>query len=126
VLPGCGSDGASAGPVEKQLLEAVAAIGATHDDRALRGKLGRTFAKLEHDRATTAAGRRARSLTAEGLRSSLGALQSNIAFAENDSGNIEAATRDAVRADRLWRRAAKLLRSAGRVLGLRVGRLRGY
>ena len=46
--------------------------------------------------------------------------------AYNEEGNIERAVRDAVRADRYLDRGARLLRAAGRALGIRVGKLNGH
>jgi hypothetical protein len=53
-------------------------------------------------------------------------VQSRIDFVENDRGNIDAATRDAKRADAGLREGARLLRAAGRLLDVRVGTLGGY
>jgi hypothetical protein len=53
-------------------------------------------------------------------------VEAVIAFVENDSGNIAAATRDAKRADRFLKRGADQLRAAGRVLGTRIGDVDGY
>jgi hypothetical protein len=44
----------------------------------------------------------------------------------NDSGNLEGSVRDAVRADRDLRKGARLLRAAGRSLGIRIGKLNGF
>lgn len=46
-------------------------------------------------------------------------------FINNDSGNIEAATRDAKRADHYLNGGASRLRAAGRAFGLRIGKLNG-
>ncbi len=48
------------------------------------------------------------------------------AFTRNNSDNVEAATWDAIRADRSLTRGTNLLRAAGRALGLHVGSLNGY
>jgi hypothetical protein len=53
-------------------------------------------------------------------------VQSRIDFHENDRGNIEAATRDANRANTALTKGATLLRAAGRLLDVRVGMLNGY
>jgi hypothetical protein len=52
-------------------------------------------------------------------------VQAQLALIKNDSGNIEAAIRDAKRADRCLERGARLLRAAGRSFGIRVGKLDG-
>jgi hypothetical protein len=44
----------------------------------------------------------------------------------NDSGNLSGATRDAMQTVHSRTQGAKLLRAAGRVLGLRLGSLDGY
>jgi hypothetical protein len=119
---GCGS---SESPVKRDLLRGVAQIRDTHDAKKLQTELRRTLARLRRDRASTAAERRARRLAVAGFESMLKGLQSQIDFYANDSGNIEAATRDALRADRSRARGAKLLRAAGRALGLRIGDLDG-
>lgn len=62
----------------------------------------------------------------QGFAWTLKGIESRIDFVENDSGNIEAATRDAARADRALKRGASLLRAAGRVLGVHVPSLNGY
>jgi len=53
-------------------------------------------------------------------------VDAQIDFIENDRGQIEAATRDAIKANRHKERGADLLRTAGRELDVTVGRLRGY
>ena len=47
---------------------------------------------------------------------SLDGVQGRIDFVDNDRGNIEAATRDALRADRGMAKGARLLRAASRAL----------
>jgi hypothetical protein len=99
----------------------VAAIRGTPDYVALRAELGRTLRRL---RATHDG--QARLLAIRGFEATLHGVQSRIDFVENDRGNIEAATRDARKADASLRRGAILLRAAGRLLGERVGKLNGY
>jgi hypothetical protein len=53
-------------------------------------------------------------------------IGSQLDFIENDSGEVAAATRDAVRADRYLTRGANRLRAAGRALGVQIGDLNGY
>ena len=86
----------------------------------------RTVAGLRVTRGSTAAGRRARLLALAGFDSTLDGIAAQLAFERNDSGNIEAATRDAKRADRFLRRGADDLRAAGRLLDVEVGTLHGY
>ena len=112
--------------VKQELLRGVAQIRATNDRRKLQALLTRTLARLRHTRGSTADGRRARELAVQGLESTLEGLKSLIDFDENDSGNIEAATRDAKRADRFLKRGANRLRAAGSALGIRIGDLNGY
>ena len=124
LLPGCGSS-KSESRVERDLLRGVAQIRDTHDAKKLQTELRRTLASLRGDPASTEAERRARALGSLGFAATLGGLRSQIDFYENDNGNIEAATRDALRADRLRARGARLLRAAGGALGLRIGPLGG-
>jgi hypothetical protein len=81
------------------------------------------------DRPSSACARRgttAGALALRGFEATLRGVQARINFHENDSGNIEAATRDARRANVELSRGAKLLRAAGRLLDTRVGSLNGY
>jgi hypothetical protein len=112
--------------VKRELLGAVAEIRAIHERRRLHAELTRALARLRRTRGSTAGGRRARELAILGLGLTLRGVEAQIAFEENDSGNIEAATRDAKRADRFLKRGADQLRAAGRALGTRVGDVDGY
>jgi hypothetical protein len=112
--------------VKARLLRGVAQIRGTHDMKRLDRKLVRTIATLRRDRGSTPAGRRGRTLAIEGFTWTLKGVKARRAFIENDSGNIEAATRDAIAADRGFRKGAKLLRQAGRAFGLRLGKINGY
>jgi hypothetical protein len=111
--------------VRRELLGAVAQIRSLRG-RPLHAELTRTLAELRGARGSTAAGRRARGIAVLGLESTLRGVEAVIAFVENDSGNIAAATRDAKRADRFLKRGADQLRAAGRVLGTRIGDVDGY
>jgi hypothetical protein len=122
LVAGCGS---SESRVKRDLLRGVAQIRDTNDAKKLQTELRRTLARLRGEAASTAAERRARALGSRGFAATLIGLQSQIDFYENDSGNIEAATRDALRADRFRARGARLLRAACRALGLRIGPLAG-
>ena len=68
----------------------------------------------------------ARRLAIAGFEATLRGVEARIDFVENDSGNVAAATRDSQRADAGLSRGARLLRAAGRLLGLHVGALNGY
>jgi len=120
LLAGCGSS--SSGEVRAAFDEGLAAIRGTQDFEQLRSELRRTLGRL---RATQHDGE-PRRLALRGLEATLRGVQARIDFHENDSGNIEAATRDARRANHELSRGAKLLRAAGRLLGTRVGSLNGY
>jgi Fic family protein len=130
VIAGCGSSKSAEATadvsIKRHLLHGVAQMRATHDRKKLRAALGRTLASLRRDEARTAAGRRGRLLAIEGFESTLEGVRSELDFIENDSGNIEAATRDAKRADRYLKRGADRLRAAGRTFGVRIGTLRGH
>jgi hypothetical protein len=99
----------------------VAAIRSTHDYQRLRSRLELTISRLR-----AADDGDARRLALGGFEATLQGVEARIDFVENDRGNIEAATRDAKRADAGLGRGARLLRAAGRLLGVRVGSLNGY
>ena len=103
----------------------IAQVRGTHDYEQLRARVARTIAQLRQDRAPTAAERRAKELAIQGFGSTLKGVESEIAFHENDSGEVAAATRDAARALRFLSLGASQLRAAGRILGVRVGTLNG-
>ena len=69
--------------------------------------------------------RRAGRLALRGFQSTLRGVEAQIDFHRNDRGNIRAATRDARRANAGLGEGARLLRAAGRQLGVRVGTLNG-
>jgi hypothetical protein len=127
---GCGSAPSGArgdDSIRRDLLSGVGQIRVNHADRKkLYTELLRTLASLRRDRPSTPAAQRARTLAIQGFEASLKGVRSLIDFSENDSGNIAAATRDAKRADRYLTRGANHLRAAGRVLGLRIGKLNGH
>jgi hypothetical protein len=123
-LGACGSQ-ASETSLEKHLGLAVAQIRDMRDYRRLHSTLERTLAAVRAARPTSATERRAKPLVVGGLRWWLRGLESQIAFVENDSGNLPIATRDAARAYHAQRRGAKLLRRAGELLGLRIRMLSG-
>ncbi len=122
LFAGCQSSGTSNADVKAALAQGVIEIRGSHDKETLHAQLLRTLARLRAVRATTPA----RNLAIRGFASTLRGLGSQLAFIQNDSGNIEAATRGAKRADRSLERGANLLRAAGRALGVQVGTLNGY
>ena len=69
---------------------------------------------------------RARQIALVGFELTQKGVRSQIDFTDNDSGEVAAATRDAKRADRYLRRGADRIRTAGLVLGTRIGELDGY
>ena len=125
LLAGCGSSSDPNASLRRDLERGVAQIRTTHDRKQLRAELRRTVTRLRRDDPSTPAGRRARRLALAGFAATLRGVQSQIDFVDNDSGNVAAATRDAIRADRFLARGARLLRAAGRVLGLHLVVRRG-
>lgn len=125
VLTGCGSE-SKADAVKAHLLDGVAQVRDTHEKKKLRSALVQTLGKLRRDDAATTADRRGRALAIQGFTWTIRGIDSQIAFIENDRGNIEAATRDAKHAYSSLTRGANRLRAAGRVFGLQIGRLNGY
>ncbi len=121
---GCGSSD-SASPNEA-FRRGVEQIHASHSATKLHERLRRTLVSLRQRQATTQAGRTARRLAIQGFAATLQGVDAQIDLLENDSGNLEAAVRDAAKADRYRSKGANLLRAAGRVLGVRVGKLGGY
>jgi hypothetical protein len=113
LVAGCGS---SSSAVERDLRRGMTQIRTTHDAKKLRAELRGTLARLRRDRASGPEERRARALAIRGFEATLDGLQGRIDFVDNDRGNIEAATRDALRADRGMARGARLLRAANRAL----------
>jgi hypothetical protein len=124
-LAGCGSSGSDEA-VRATFDRGVGQIRASHNYTALSGQLRQTIAHLRGEVASSEATRRGRRLAIAGFEQTLRGVEAQIDFTENDSGNIEAATRDARRANRYEERGAKLLRRAGRALDVTVGELRGY
>jgi hypothetical protein len=122
LVAGCGSRSA----VEQHLRSGTRAIQNTHDRRQLDAAVRRVLVQLRSDHPSSARDRRARALAIQGFELTRKGVRYLIAFDENDSGEVAAATRDAARADRYLRRAAARLRAAGRLFGVRIGDLRGY
>jgi hypothetical protein len=119
VLVGCGSTETPS--VKDEFARGIEQIRGSHDAKKLRAQVTQTLASLR--RETPAPGR---DLAIQGFEATLRGVQAQVDFIENDSGNVEAATRHAAEADRYRTRGANLLRAAGRVLGIEVGRLKGY
>ena len=128
LFAGCGtsSSGGSDESVKDDLLRGIAQIRGSHDPSTLNRQLATTLAKLRRDPASTAAGRAARRLATQGFVWTRKGVKARLDFLTNDSGNVEAATRDAMRADRYLNRGARLLRAAGRRFGIRIGTLNGH
>ena len=120
VVVGCGSS--SSALVKDEFVRGIEQIRASRDAKNLHAQLGQTLANLRRTRSATP-GRR---LAVEGFVATLRGVQAQVDLIENDSGNLEAAVRDAAEADRYRARGADLLRAAGRALGIRVGKLKGY
>jgi hypothetical protein len=123
LLPACAR--ASDASVKATLLRGVAQIRHVRPAEKLDRQLVRTLRSLRRDRASTPAGRRGRRLAIAGFTWTRMGLKAQLDFINNDSGNIEAATRDAKRADHYLNGGASRLRAAGRAFGLRIGKLNG-
>ena len=119
---GCGPSAPALGgadlSIKQDLLRGVREIRGTHDRKRLRVERVHLRAHLRRVHGTTASARRGRELALQGLEATLKGIRSQLAFSENDSGEIAAATRDAKRADRYLRRGANLLRAAGQTFGI--------
>jgi hypothetical protein len=107
--------------VKAAFEDGVAAIRGTPDYHRLRTKLLHTLARLRATRDGEA-----RRLSIRGFAVTLGGIEKRIDFVDNDRGNLPVATRDAKLGDIRLRKGARLLRAAGRLLGVRVGMLKGY
>jgi len=125
VLPGCGSSGSDTA-IRKTLEHGVAQIGEPQTAQQLHDGLERTLAHLRAERASTATGRKARTLAIRGFAWTLRGVEARLEITRNDSGNLEASVRDAKRADRDLSRGARFLRAAGGALGIRIGKLNGF
>jgi hypothetical protein len=130
LFAGCGSskttENAANAELKASFRRGVAQIRRTPDEEKLQGKLLRTLVDLRSHRAATHVEERARTLAIRGFASTLRGVERRLAFDRNDRGNVEAATRDARRADRFFKKGADLLRAAGRALDVEVGSLNGY
>jgi hypothetical protein len=112
--------------VKQDLLRGVDDIRSTHDRKTLAAQLNRVIARLRSERGSTDAGERARTVALGGFVLTRKGVGSQIAFIDNDRGEVAAATRDARRADRYLGRGADRIRRAGLALGIQIGDLDGY
>jgi hypothetical protein len=124
LLVGCGSSNSNR--VEEEFVRGVEQIRGASGAHELHDRLVRTIASLRREPASTGAVQRGRRLAIQGFASTLRGVDAQIDLIENDSGKLEAAARDAAKADRYRKRGANLLRSAGRAFGISVGQVGGY
>lgn len=118
-LTACSGSG-SESSLEDDFAAGIAQLGGTRDYPKLHAQVTRTLASLRGDEVSGAGERRAKGLALRGFAWVRRGFESRIAFVQNDSGNVEAATRDAKRADRSLRHGSALLRTAGGILGVDV------
>ena len=123
---GCGSSRASDSAVKTTVERGVAHLRKPQTTEQLHNGLVRTLRQLRDEHASTATGRNGRALAIEGFTWTLSGIDARLEMTRNDSGNLEGSVRDAVRADRDLRKGARLLRAAGRSLGIRIGKLNGF
>ena len=123
---GCGSSRASDSAVKKSVERGVAHLRKPQTTEQLHDGLARTLRQLRDEHASTATGRNGRALAIGGFTWTLRGIDARLEITRNDSGNLEGSVRDAVRADRDLRKGARLLRAAGRSLGIRIGKLNGF
>lgn len=123
---GCGSSRASDSAVKTTVERGVAHLRKPQTTEQLHNGLVRTLRQLRDEHASTATGRNGRALAIEGFTWTLRGIDARLEMTRNDSGNLEGSVRDAVRADRDLRKGARLLRAAGRSLGIRIGKLNGF
>ena len=126
LLLGCGSSRASDSAVKETVEHGVAQLREPQTAEQLHDDLVHTLRQLRGDHASTATGRKGRALAIGGFTWALRGIDARLEMTRNDSGNLEASVRDAVRADRDRRKGARLLRAAGRSLGIRIGKLNGF
>jgi hypothetical protein len=108
-----------------ELRAGISQIEATASTESLARKLRATLGELRRVHADTPRGRRARSLAIAGFTATLRGVETQLSMRTHDSGKLEAAVRDAKRADRYLNRGARLLRAAGRLLGVHPRRIGG-
>jgi len=126
-LAGCASSTperrADDAAIRHELVRGVGHIRATRDRHKLNRQLAVSVARLRRLAGSTASARQARELAISGFRLTIEGTRYQLAFAENDSGEVAAATRDAALADSFLTRGSNRLRAAGRLLGIRIGAL---
>jgi hypothetical protein len=123
---GCGSSRASDSAVREAVERGIAHLREPQTTEQLHDGLVRTLRQLRDVNASTATGRNGRALAIAGFTWTLRGIDARLEMTRNDSGNLEASVRDAVRADHDLRKGARLLRAAGRSLGIRIGKLNGF
>jgi hypothetical protein len=116
---GCGSTESPS--VKETFVHGVEQIRESHDAKKLHAQLGQTLASLREGSGSPES-----QLAVQGFAATLRGVRAQVDLIESDSGNLEAAVRDAAEADRYRTRGANLLRAAGRALGVSVGQLGGY
>jgi hypothetical protein len=121
-LSGCGSGSESDSALRDTVRDGAAAM-RTERARVLEQKLKATLAALRADEPSTAEDRRGRALAIQGFTWALVSARAEIEFQYNDSGRLAEATKDARRADTARRKSERLLRAAGRALGIELGSL---
>lgn len=121
LLAGCGSTD----PVKADVLHGIELMQSKESPRRLRDQARETITRLQADRPRTAAGRKAKLFALRALSSWRRGLRAQIAFIENDSGNVWAATRDAETSYRAHAEAVFYMLKAARVfrVPVRVERL---
>jgi len=124
-LAACGSSTSDA-PVRRTLERGLAQISKPQTAKQLRDDLVGTLARLRRESGSTPTARKGRTLAIQGFTWTLRGIDAELELIRNDSGNLEASVQDAKRSDRDRRRGAKLLRAAGRALGVQVGDLGGF
>jgi hypothetical protein len=126
LLLGCGSSRASDSAVKETVERGVAHLREPQTTEQLHDDLVHTLRQLRHQRVSTATGRNGRALAIGGFTWTLRGIDARLEMTRNDSGNLEASVRDAMRADRNLRKGARLLRASGRSFGIRIGKLNGF
>jgi hypothetical protein len=128
LVAGCGSSESvgSDSAVRDEIIRGVSQIRGARDGKGLYRQLAQTLERLRAAHGSTPAARAGRRLAIQGFKWTLRGVKAQLDLVENDSGNIEAATRDAKRSDRYLHRGAQLLRAAGVRVGVPIGKLNGH
>ena len=126
LLLGCGSSRVSDSAVKETLNAASRSSASRRRPSSSTTRSSARYGKLRGEHASTATGRKGRALAIGGFTWTLRGIDARLEMTRNDSGNLEASVRDAVRGDRDLRKGARLLRAAGRSLGIRIGKLNGF